>query len=122
MAGGYRAIESLRLEKGYRVWSTDITPETDPYEAGLGFCVKLDKPGGFEGRDALAARKEQGLSRRLRCLTLADPRVVVAGQRAGAGRRRGGGPGDVRRLRLHRRRVDRLRLPAGRPSPSRAPR
>ena len=79
VAGGYRAIESLRLEKGYRVWSTDITPETDPYEAGLGFCVKLDKPGGFEGRDALAARKEQGLSRRLCCLTLADPRVVVLG-------------------------------------------
>ena len=79
MAGGYRAIESLRLEKGYRVWSTDITPETDPYEAGLGFCVKLAKPGGFEGRDALAARKEQGLSRRLCCLTLADPRVVALG-------------------------------------------
>ena len=79
VAGGYRAIESLRLEKGYRVWSTDITPETDPYEAGLGFCVKLAKPGGFEGRDALAARKEQGLSRRLCCLILADPQVVVLG-------------------------------------------
>ena len=79
VAGGYRAIESLRLEKGYRVWSTDITPETDPYEAGLGFCVKLAKPGGFEGRDVLAARKEQGLSRRLCCLTLADPRVVALG-------------------------------------------
>ena len=61
VAGGYRAIESLRLEKGYRVWSTDITPETDPYEAGLGFCVKLDKPGGFEGaRRAAWRRKEQG--------------------------------------------------------------
>ena len=79
VAGGYRAIESLRLEKGYRVWSTDITPETDPYEAGLGFCVKLDKPGGFEGRDALMARKDAGPSRRLCCLTLADPRAVVLG-------------------------------------------
>ena len=79
VAGGYRAIESLRLEKGYRVWSTDITPETDPYEAGLGFCVKLDKPGGFEGRDALRARKERGLSRRLCCLTLADARTVALG-------------------------------------------
>jgi 4-methylaminobutanoate oxidase (formaldehyde-forming) len=79
VAGGYRAIESLRLEKGYRVWSTDITPETDPYEAGLGFCVKLDKPGGFEGRDALVARKERGLDRRLCCLTLADPRAVALG-------------------------------------------
>ena len=79
VAGGYRAIESLRLEKGYRVWSTDITPETDPYEAGLGFCVKLDKPGGFEGRDALLSRREAGPSRRLSCLTLADPRAVVLG-------------------------------------------
>jgi glycine cleavage system aminomethyltransferase T/glycine/D-amino acid oxidase-like deaminating enzyme len=79
VAGGYRAIESLRLEKGYRVWSTDITPETDPYEAGLGFCVKLDKPGGFEGRDALAAAKERGPTRRLCCLTLADPRTVALG-------------------------------------------
>ena len=66
VAGGYRAIESLRLEKGYRVWSTDITPETNPYEAGLGFCVKLDKPGGFEGQEALRAVKEAGVSRRLR--------------------------------------------------------
>lgn len=79
VAGGYRAIESLRLEKGYRVWSTDITPETDPYEAGLGFCVRLDKPGGFEGMDALRAAKAAGVSRRLRCLTLEDPRVVALG-------------------------------------------
>jgi 4-methylaminobutanoate oxidase (formaldehyde-forming) len=79
VAGGYRAIESLRLEKGYRVWSTDITPETDPYEAGLGFCVRLDKPGGFEGRDALLAKKAAGPTRRLCCLALADPRVVALG-------------------------------------------
>ena len=43
-AGGYRAIDSLRLEKGYRVWSTDITPEDTPYQAGLGFAVRMDKP------------------------------------------------------------------------------
>ena len=55
VAAGYRAIDSLRLEKGYRVWGTDLTAETTPYEAGLGFCVKLDKPGGFLGRDALVA-------------------------------------------------------------------
>ena len=79
VAGGYRAIESLRLEKGYRVWSTDITPETDPYEAGLGFCVRLDKPGGFEGREALVAKKAAGPTRRLCCLVLADPRVVAMG-------------------------------------------
>lgn len=79
VACGYRAIESLRLEKGYRVWSTDLTPETNPYEAGLGFCVKLDKPGGFEGAEALRAVKAQGVTRRLRCLTLEDPGVVVLG-------------------------------------------
>ena len=43
VAGGYRAIDSLRLEKGYRVWGADITPDETPYEGGLGFAVKLDK-------------------------------------------------------------------------------
>ena len=119
VAAGYRAIESLRLEKGYRVWSTDITPETDPYEAGLGFCVKLDKPGGFEGRDALVATKAAGATRRLRCLVLADPRVVALGSEPVRVGRRGGRPGHVRRLRLHDRRVDRVRLPAGRPREAR---
>jgi glycine cleavage system aminomethyltransferase T/glycine/D-amino acid oxidase-like deaminating enzyme len=76
---GYRAIESLRLEKGYRVWSSDITPETNPYEAGLGFCVKLGKPGGFVGGEALARVKAEGVSRRLACLVVTDPREVVLG-------------------------------------------
>jgi 4-methylaminobutanoate oxidase (formaldehyde-forming) len=79
VAGGYRAIESMRLEKGYRVWGSDITAETDPYEAGLGFAVKLDKPGGFEGAEALRAAKERGVTRRLRALVLDDPRSVVLG-------------------------------------------
>jgi glycine cleavage system aminomethyltransferase T/glycine/D-amino acid oxidase-like deaminating enzyme len=61
---GYRAIESCRLEKGYLYWSSDVTPETNPYEAGLGFCVKLDK-GDFLGRAALAAAKANGPRRRL---------------------------------------------------------
>jgi 4-methylaminobutanoate oxidase (formaldehyde-forming) len=76
VAGGYRAIDSLRLEKGYRVWGADVTPEDTPYEAGLGFAVKLDK-GDFIGREALAAATEP--QRRLRCLTLADPRSVALG-------------------------------------------
>jgi 4-methylaminobutanoate oxidase (formaldehyde-forming) len=79
VSGGYRAIESMRLEKGYRVWGSDITPETTPYEAKLGFCVKLDKPGGFEGRDALLAARERGLTRRLCAIVLDDPRDVVLG-------------------------------------------
>ena len=61
---GYRAIESCRLEKGYLYWSADISPETNPYEAGLGFAVRLDK-GDFLGRDALAKIKAEGPRRKL---------------------------------------------------------
>jgi glycine cleavage system aminomethyltransferase T len=79
-AGGYRAIDSLRLEKGYRVWGTDITPETTPDEAGLGFAVRMDKPGGFIGREALLAAREAGApAQRLRCLVLDDPRAICLG-------------------------------------------
>jgi heterotetrameric sarcosine oxidase gamma subunit len=76
---GYRAIESLRLEKAYRVWSTDVSPETNPYEAGLGFCVKLGKPGGFVGEDALRRVRAEGVRRRLACLVLDDQREAVLG-------------------------------------------
>ncbi len=76
VAGGYRAIDSLRLEKGYRVWSSDITPDDTPFEAGLGFAVKLDK-GDFSGREALLRRRRP--ERRLCCLVLADPRAVALG-------------------------------------------
>jgi len=79
VAGGYRAIDSLRLEKGYRVWGADITPDETPYEGGVGFCVKLDKEAGFIGRDALVAARERGPRRRLCCLTLEDPRSVALG-------------------------------------------
>jgi 4-methylaminobutanoate oxidase (formaldehyde-forming) len=79
LAAGYRAIESLRLEKGYRVWGTDITAGDTPYQAGLGFCVKLDKPGGFLGRDALLRARDAGPDRVLTCLVLDDPRAVVLG-------------------------------------------
>jgi 4-methylaminobutanoate oxidase (formaldehyde-forming) len=78
VAGGYRAIDALRLEKGYRVWAADITPEETPYEAGLGFAVRLDK-GDFLGRDALVAAREASPRRRLRCLVLDDPRSVCLG-------------------------------------------
>ena len=76
VAGGYKAIDSLRLEKGYRVWGADITPEDTPYEAGLGFAVKLDKED-FVGRERSSRAAEP--ERRLRCLTLADPRAVALG-------------------------------------------
>ena len=76
VAGGYKAIDSLRLEKGYRVWGADITPDDTPFEAGLGFAVKLDK-GEFTGREALLGKQEP--ERRLCCLVLADPRTVALG-------------------------------------------
>jgi glycine cleavage system aminomethyltransferase T/glycine/D-amino acid oxidase-like deaminating enzyme len=79
VAGGYRAIEALRLEKGYRVWSTDITPEESPDEAGLAFAVKADKPGGFLGRDALLERRGRPLPKRLRCLVLDEPLAICLG-------------------------------------------
>jgi glycine cleavage system aminomethyltransferase T/glycine/D-amino acid oxidase-like deaminating enzyme len=78
-AAGYKAIDSLRLEKGYRVWGSDVTPNDTPFEAGLDFCVRLDKPGGFIGRDALAAQRDVGPRRRLRGLLLDDGGAVVLG-------------------------------------------
>jgi glycine cleavage system aminomethyltransferase T/glycine/D-amino acid oxidase-like deaminating enzyme len=78
MPAGYRAIDALRLEKGYRVWSSDVTPDENSYEAGLGFAVALDK-GDFIGRDALVAAKAAGVRKRLRCLVLDDPRSVCLG-------------------------------------------
>jgi 4-methylaminobutanoate oxidase (formaldehyde-forming) len=72
--GGYRAIDALRLEKGYRAWASDLNSETTPYEAGLGFAVKRDK-GEFIGRDALDPEPKQ----RLVCLTLDDPRSIALG-------------------------------------------
>ncbi len=79
LAGGYRAIDSLRLEKGYRVWSSDITPEETPYQAGLGFAVRLRKASDFIGRDALIAAKDRPLDRVLACLVLEDARSVALG-------------------------------------------
>jgi heterotetrameric sarcosine oxidase gamma subunit len=78
-AAGYRAIDALRLEKGYRVWSTDITPDETPFEAGLGFAVALDKGVDFVGREALIEAKRVGPGKRLRCLVLDDPRAVCLG-------------------------------------------
>ncbi|WP_410620476.1 GcvT family protein [Amycolatopsis sp. cmx-8-4] len=76
VAGGRAAFNSLRLEKGYRLWGTDMTTEHDPYEAGVGFAVRPAK-GEFLGRAALENRTP---SRRLRCLTIDDGRTVVLGK------------------------------------------
>jgi glycine cleavage system T protein len=79
VAAGYRAIDTLRLEKGYRYWSGEITPDYTPFEAGLGFAVRLNKEH-FIGREALIKQKEAGLKQKLCCLSLADSRTVVLGK------------------------------------------
>ena len=69
--GGYKVLDPLRLEKGYRYFTADITPSETPYEAGLGFCVHLDK-GDFIGRDVLVKQKEEGVTRKLCTFVVSD--------------------------------------------------
>jgi glycine cleavage system aminomethyltransferase T/glycine/D-amino acid oxidase-like deaminating enzyme len=78
VASGYKAVESLRLEKGYRAWGSDIGPESDPFQSGVGFCVKLEK-GDFIGREALLKKREAPPATKLACLVLEDRRLVVLG-------------------------------------------
>ncbi len=75
---GRGAFNSLRLEKGYRSFGTDMTYEHDPYEAGVGFAVEADK-GDFLGKAALERRKAD-VRRKLTCLTIDDPQSVVMGK------------------------------------------
>lgn len=77
---GYRALESLRLEKGYRAWGSDITPNDTPFEAGLGWAVKLGKTTDFLGRSALESLKGQPLKKRLMGFTVADKDIVLVGR------------------------------------------
>jgi 4-methylaminobutanoate oxidase (formaldehyde-forming) len=74
---GYYSIDSLRLEKGYRAWGRELSPDITPYEAGLGFAVKLDKPGGFRGREALAALDPSAVKRRIVSLVIDAPHTNV---------------------------------------------
>ena len=77
---GYRAIESLRLEKGYRAWGADIGPDYTPIEAGLAWAVKLKSDTRFQGRDALAAQLKEGVTKRLVCFTIDDPEAILLGR------------------------------------------
>lgn len=76
---GYRAIDSLRLEKRYLAWGADITPDDNPIEAGLGFLIDWAKPD-FLGAEALARIKAEGARRQLVCLALDDPLAVFGGE------------------------------------------
>lgn len=75
---GYYAIESLRLEKGYRAWGRELSPDINPFEAGLSFAVKLDK-GEFRGREALARIKGEGVKRRIVSLVVDAPHTNLWG-------------------------------------------
>jgi 4-methylaminobutanoate oxidase (formaldehyde-forming) len=73
---GLHAVDSLRLERGFKHWPSDIDPEHTPLESGLGFAVKFDK-GDFLGKAALLKQKEEGLKRKLVCFTIDDPEPLV---------------------------------------------
>ncbi|MCP4329347.1 MAG: FAD-dependent oxidoreductase [Alphaproteobacteria bacterium] len=77
---GYRAIETLRLEKGYRAWGADIGPDYTPLEAGLEWAVKLKDNVPFFGREALAAQREGPIVKRLAGFTVDDPAIVLLGR------------------------------------------
>ena len=77
---GYRAIESCRLEMGYRAWGSDLGPDHTPYEAGLGWAVKLATNQPFKGREAMALQKQDGVKKMLAGFTVDDPSVVLLGR------------------------------------------
>ncbi len=77
---GYRSIESLRLEKGYRAWSSDIGPDYSPFESGLGWAVKLNSNTPFMGREAAQKMKDSVKLKQLACFTIDDPDVVLLGR------------------------------------------
>jgi 4-methylaminobutanoate oxidase (formaldehyde-forming) len=77
---GYRAIETLRLEKFYRAWGADIGPDHTPLEAGLGWAVKLRKQTPFLGREALEVQKRDGVRKQLACFTVDEPDVILLGR------------------------------------------
>lgn len=76
---GYYALESLRLEKGYRAWGHELTPDDTPLEAGLGFAVAFGKDADFIGRAALERQKQEGVTRRLAHFVMRDPDAVLWG-------------------------------------------
>jgi len=77
---GYRALESLRLEKGYRAWGSDITPNDTPFEAGLGWAVKLRKDMDFLGRTALEGARGEPRRKAFAGFTVDDPDIVLVGR------------------------------------------
>ena len=80
VTAGMHAMQSLRLEKAYRAWGHDLADQDTALEAGLGFAIAWNKPGGFMGRDALLRQREEGVKRRLVQFVLADPQPLLYGR------------------------------------------
>lgn len=80
IAAGRAALNALRLEKGYRTWGVDMTSEHDPFEAGVGSAVQLDKQEDYVGKAAVQRLARVQPTRRLRCLTIDDGRSMVMGK------------------------------------------
>jgi glycine cleavage system aminomethyltransferase T len=76
---GYYALDALRIEQGRRAWGAELGPDETPWEAGLHASVKLAKPGGFLGREALLAARGQPLRKKLVSVVLADPQAYAWG-------------------------------------------
>jgi heterotetrameric sarcosine oxidase gamma subunit len=76
---GYYALDALRIEQGRRAWGAELGPDETPWEAGLHFSVKMDKAGGFLGREALAAARTRPLRKKLVSVVLADPAAYAWG-------------------------------------------
>jgi sarcosine dehydrogenase len=76
---GYYALDSLRIEKAYRAWGRELTPDCTPFEAGLGFAVRLDKQVPFIGQEALRSAKGRKLERRIAAFTIEDPEAIAYG-------------------------------------------
>ncbi|QKC86579.1 FAD-dependent oxidoreductase [Mesorhizobium sp. NZP2077] len=77
---GYYALDALRIEKGFRAWGRELTPDIDPWQAGLGFAVAMDKPDGFIGHDALVkAKPSAAAAKRVVLFTLDDAEPMLWG-------------------------------------------
>ena len=76
---GYRTIETLRLEKGFRSWSSDIGPDHTPDEAGLGWAVKMNSNMSFKGREAVAKQRAEGVKKIMATFTT-DPDIILSGR------------------------------------------
>ena len=88
---GYYAIDALRIEAGRRAWGAELGPDETPWEAGLAFAVKLDKPASFIGRDALRVAQAQPLRKKLLAFVLDESGSLGVGRRGDPARRRIGG-------------------------------